>query len=103
METGRVTALISCHRPGEATIDAGTKAFYITLSAPTLRVRKRCRPPGIHLRLKFQRRTRPSDLPAGIGHLVPDDRLEPIVSHCDPIINLFDEFYVPLGEKVVDR
>ena len=45
------------------------------------------------------------------GHLMfapeismqPGDRVELVVSHCDPTVNLFDELWIVKGEKVIDR
>ena len=36
-------------------------------------------------------------------HFSPGDRVELIVSHCDPTVNLFDELWIVQGEQVVDR
>ena len=35
--------------------------------------------------------------------LKPGDRIELVVSHCDPTVNLFDELWIVRGEEVVDR
>ena len=46
-----------------------------------------------HGRLTF-----PENIP-----LFPAQRLELIVSHCDPTVNLFDELWIVKGDEVIDR
>ena len=96
-----LSSVISCHHPGMATIDAGTKALYVTPGAPP-RVFER----GT-IRKEFTYDWNFGDehgrltFPAGSFQLKPGDRLELIVSHCDPTINLFDEIHAVRGEEVV--
>ena len=98
-----LASVISCHRPGEATIDAGTKALYVTPGAPPLVIEN-----GV-IRSKFTYDWSFGDehgrltYPPKVGFLTPGTRLELIVSHCDPTINLFDELYAVRGDEVVDR
>ncbi|MBO5761574.1 MAG: DSD1 family PLP-dependent enzyme [Lentisphaeria bacterium] len=96
------TSIISAHRKGEATLDAGTKSIYVTPSAPPLVIRngKICKEFSYswdygdeHGHLFF-----PENIKFKNG-----DILEMIVSHCDPTINLFDILYVVKGEEVVAK
>ena len=96
-----LTSVISSHRKGEATLDAGTKSIYVTPGAPPKVIRngKVCN--------EF---TYSWDYGDEHGHLFfPEniklsggDVLEMIVSHCDPTINLFDKLYIVKGNEVVD-
>ncbi|MBO4304458.1 MAG: DSD1 family PLP-dependent enzyme [Lentisphaeria bacterium] len=96
-----LSGVISRHRKGEATIDAGTKEIYVTPGAP----------PKVIRRGKICEEYRYSwDFGDEHGHLFfPEnvvlrsgDTLEMIVSHCDPTVNLFDRLYVVKGEEVLD-
>ena len=96
-----ITSVISSHHPGMATLDAGTKSLYVTPGAPPRVI------DGNELRENWE-----YDWSFGDEHgrltfpvtekLNPGDRLELIVSHCDPTINLFDSLYVVKGEDVLD-
>lgn len=97
-----LSSVISANHPGLATIDAGTKAIYVTPAAPPLVIKNEIIQTDIiydwnfgdeHGRLTFPvERT-----------FKPGDRVELIVSHCDPTVNLFDELWIVQGESVVDR
>ena len=99
-----LASVISCHAPGVATIDAGTKALYVTPGAPPRVIE------GGVIRGEYAydwsfgdehgRLTYPLE---GGRRFAPGDRLELVVSHCDPTINLFDEIWAVRGEEVVDR
>lgn len=96
-----ISSVISCHRKGQATIDAGTKAIYVTPAAPPQVI------DGNTVRFGWRYDWNYGD---EHGHLTfppaevvkPGDRLELIVSHCDPTVNLFDQLWVVKGEEVVD-
>lgn len=97
-----ISSVISSHYAGEATIDAGTKSLYVTPGALPRAVENGTISADFtyswdfgdeHGHLKF-----PPD-----RILKPGDRVELIVSHCDPTVNLFDEFWVVQGEQVIDR
>ena len=94
-----ISSVISCHHPGEATIDAGTKALYVTPGAPpkVLENGEVCADFSYswdfgdehgHLHFPAERK------------LHPGDRLELIVSHCDPTVNLFDKIWAVRGDQV---
>ena len=97
-----ISGVISCHRPGHATIDAGTKALYVTPGGI---------PKVIQGNTARQEFAYDWDFGDEHGHIMfppelrlhPGDRLELIVSHCDPTVNLFDEIWVVRGEEVLDR
>ncbi len=96
-----LSSVISANHPGMATIDAGTKAIYVTLDAPPVRI---CGDEILpewkydwsfgdeHGRLTF-----PKDV-----SVHPGERIELVVSHCDPTINLADRLYVLEGDEVID-
>ena len=96
-----LSSVISANHPGLATIDAGTKAIYVTPGAPPLVVN------GSEIVKDFVydwnfgdehgRLTFPEEKKLSAG-----DRLELVVSHCDPTVNLFDELWIVRGETVVD-
>ena len=93
--------MISANFPGHATIDAGTKAIYVTPGAPP-QIWKNGMVDNTaaydwnfgdeHGRLVFSEERK----------FVPGERVELVVSHCDPTVNLFDELWIVQGEKVVD-
>ena len=97
-----ISSVISSNHPGHATLDAGTKAIYVTPGAPPQVIN------GNTIDREFV-----YDWNFGDEHghlifdpakkLIPGERLELIVSHCDPTINLFDEFAVVRGEEVIDH
>ena len=96
-----ISSVISCNHPGHATLDAGTKAIYVTPGAPPQVIN------GNTIDTCFAYEWNFGD---EHGHLifdpakklVPGERIELIVSHCDPTVNLFDELAVIKGEEVID-
>jgi D-serine deaminase-like pyridoxal phosphate-dependent protein len=97
-----LSSVISANHSGNATIDAGTKAIYVTPGAP----------PQVIEKEKIRKDMVYSwDYGDEHGHLMfaPEismragDRVELIVSHCDPTVNLFDELYIVKGEEVIDK
>ena len=97
-----ISSVISANHAGNATIDAGTKAIYVTPGAP----------PQVIENGKIRTDIAYSwDYGDEHGHLMfapeismqPGDRVELVVSHCDPTVNLFDELWIVKGEKVIDR
>ena len=97
-----ISSVISAHHPGEATIDAGTKALYVTPGAPPQVLENG------NISADFAYDWNFGD---EHGHLTfpvqrvlkPGDRVELIVSHCDPTVNLFDDLWIVRGGQVVDR
>lgn len=97
-----IAGTVSCNHPGHATIDAGTKAIYVTPGAPPQVIRENRIDPGFrydwnfgdeHGHLIFDSQT----------EVVPGQRFELIVSHCDPTVNLFDELWIVRGDEVIDN
>ena len=97
-----ISSVICTNHPGHVTIDAGTKAIYVTPGAPPLVI---C---GDTIRNEI---TYQWDFGDEHGNLIvpenvrfqPGERVELIVSHCDPTVNLFDELWVVKGDEVMDR
>ena len=97
-----ISSVIHRRHPGSATIDAGTKAIYVTPGAP---------PRVINGDVIDNRFTYDWNFGDEHGHLnfAPEiqvasgERFELIVSHCDPTVNLFDELWITRGENVIDR
>jgi D-serine deaminase-like pyridoxal phosphate-dependent protein len=97
-----ISSAISCHHPGHATIDAGTKSIYVTPGAPARVINNNT----IDERFAYD-----WNFGDEHGHLVFDpevkvalgERFELIVSHCDPTVNLFDELWITKGNEVIDR
>ena len=97
-----ISSVISANHPGLATIDAGTKSVYVTPGAPPLVIENQMIQKDIVYDWNFGdehgRLTFPED-----RKFSPGDRVELIVSHCDPTVNLFDELWIVRGEQVVDK
>lgn len=98
-----LASVISCHHPGEATIDAGTKALYVTPGAPPRVIENGVIRSEFTYDWSFGDEHGRLTFPPELGRLAPGARLELIVSHCDPTVNLFDEFFAVRGDEVVDR
>lgn len=96
-----ITSVISANHPGHATLDAGTKAIYVTPGAPPQIIKGNVIDKDFLYDWNFGDEH---------GHLIfaqdkkllPGERLELIVSHCDPTVNLFDKIAVVKGEEVID-
>lgn len=97
-----ISSVISANHAGNATIDAGTKAVYVTPDAP----------PKVIANDKLRHDIKYSwDFGDEHGHLMfpPEismkaaDRVEMVVSHCDPTVNLFDELLIVKNGKIIDR
>jgi len=97
-----ISSVINSKIPGQSTIDAGTKAIYVTPEAPAQVIE------GNKIRTEYTYDWSFGDehgrltYPETICHK-PGDRIELIVSHCDPTVNLFDELWVVKGDDVVDK
>ena len=96
-----LSSVVSANHPGMATIDAGTKAIYVTPAAPPLRIDGLDIIPDWkydwsfgdeHGRLTFPREQ----------SIRPGEMVELVVSHCDPTINLADKIYLIDNEEVID-
>ncbi|MEO8452168.1 MAG: DSD1 family PLP-dependent enzyme [Gemmatimonadota bacterium] len=89
-----VTSIISANTPGHATADAGTKALTcdepdpLVVGAPDVRYHTRSDEFGM---IRY-------DGPD--GRYKPGDRLELIVPHADPVVNLFDRLFVTRAGRV---
>lgn len=97
-----ISSVISCRHPGMATIDAGTKSLYVTPGAPPRIIEGNEIRRDLVYDWNFGDEHGRLTFPAGTFSPKPGDRLELIVSHCDPTINLFDEIHVVRGAEVVD-
>ena len=97
-----LASVISANHPGHATIDAGTKAVYVTPGAPAQVIDDDL--PGKEIVYSW-------DFGDEHGHLTfpesisfkPGDTVEMIVSHCDPTVNLFDHLHIVQNGKVIDH
>ena len=98
-----VASVISCHRPGLATIDAGTKALYVTPGAPPRVIENGTIRTDIAYDWSFGDEHGRLTYPPGKVTFTPGDRVELVVSHCDPTVNLFDEIHAVRGGEVVGR
>lgn len=89
-------AVISTNTPASVTVDAGTKAFALNGPAP--------QPIGDHAGATYEfagdehGRVRP------VGGWRPalGDRIEMIVSHCDPTVALYDDYHCVRGDTLID-
>ena len=97
-----IASVIGSHHPGQATIDAGTKALYVTPDAPPRVIDNGVIRSDFAYDWSFGDEHGRLTFPETNGTLKPGDRLELIVSHCDPTINLFDEIFAVRGDEVVD-
>ena len=97
-----IASVINCHRPGVATIDAGTKALYVTPGAPPRVIENNIIRSDIAYDWSFGDEHGRLTYPADAVDLAPGDRVELVVSYCDPTVNLFDEIYAVRGGEVVD-
>ena len=97
-----LASVINCRIPGQATIDAGTKAIYVTPGAPPKVMKNGAVDPDFTYDWSFGDEHGRLTFPENIT-LFPAQRLELIVSHCDPTVNLFDELWIVKGDEVIDR
>lgn len=89
--------VITANHPDVATTDAGLKRFATDGPVPRL---YRGAPEGATYRPwgdEFGR----IDLPKGAQPLAVGDAVECLTPHCDPTVNLYDEFHVMDGDKLV--
>ena len=98
-----IASVISCHRPGLATIDAGTKALYVTPGAPPRVIEDGMIRTDIAYDWSFGDEHGRLTYPAGKVTFTPGDRVELVVSHCDPTVNLFDDIHAVRGGEIVGR
>ena len=94
-----ISSVISANHPGNATIDAGTKSIYVTPGAPAQVVDGNTPRPGFSYDWDFGDEHGHLRFPENVK-MQPGDRVELIVSHCDPTVNLFDELFAVRGEEV---
>lgn len=90
-----LTTVVSVSPPDRVTVDAGTKAFSTDVPfAPEARSRE-----GLTYRRAGDEF---GSLAANEGNRLPGigERLEFIVPHCDPTVNLYDRIYAVRGDQV---
>lgn len=94
-----VSALVvSAIRPGRAIVAAGLKAFATDSGHPEP---LRGAPPGAVYGFMGDEHGALDHEPGG-GALRPGDRVEFLVSHCDPTVNLYSSLHVRRGVRIVD-
>lgn len=90
-----ITSVISANHPTHVTVDAGLKALYKDPTPPRITY-----PKGLHYDWDLfgdeHGKVTGENLPAC------QDALSMIVPHCDPTINLFDQFYIIENNELVD-
>lgn len=96
-----ISSVISCRIPGSATIDAGTKAIYVTPGAPAQVISDNCVDCNFTYDWNYGDEHGHLTFPENIK-LLPGQRFELIVSHCDPTVNLFDKLWIVRGNEVID-
>lgn len=97
-----ISSVISSNHAGSATIDAGTKSLYVTPGAPPRVIDGNILRQGVEYSWDYGDEH---------GHLIlennqtmlPGERVELIVSHCDPTVNLFNELWIVRDDEVIDR
>jgi D-serine deaminase-like pyridoxal phosphate-dependent protein len=90
-----LTTVVSTTHPDRVTVDAGIKAFATDVTA---RPEAKDRPGLVYTRTgdEFGTLTADGNVPLpGLG-----ERLEFLVPHCDPTVNLYDRIYAMRGERV---
>ena len=97
-----LSSVVSANHPGMATIDAGTKAIYVTPAAPPLRISGLDIMPDWKYDWSFGDEHGRLTFPKGQS-LRPGEIVELVVSHCDPTINLADKIYLIDNEEVIDE
>jgi D-serine deaminase-like pyridoxal phosphate-dependent protein len=91
-----LSTVVSANQRGFVTVDAGLKALYRDGATPEV-----VRPAAEGYRYEWfgdeygKLVVEPGARPLGVG-----DRVEMVVSHCDPTVNLFDRFVLARGECV---
>jgi len=92
-----LATVVSTHHAGFVSIDAGLKALYRDGAVPRV-VAPRI--PGLVYDW-FGDEFGKLILPEGV-RMKPGDKVELVVSHCDPTVSMFDRFYMARNGKVVD-
>lgn len=98
-----LSSVVSANHPGMATIDAGTKTIYVTPNAPPLCIDELELLTDCHYDWSFGDEHGRLTFPPGKRRLLPGDRVELVVSHCDPTINLFDNMYLVYNKQVIEK
>ena len=96
-----ISSVISCRIPGHATIDAGTKSIYVTPGAPPRVIDQTDFRPGFAYSWDFGDEHGHLTFPPEVV-MTPGERVELVVSHCDPTVNLADRLWIVKGEEVID-
>ncbi len=95
----QLTTVISANHTSHVTVDAGLKALYIDSTRPKI-----ISHPGLEYDWAgFGDEHGKVTAKTGFSLPVVGEVLEMVVPHCDPTINLFDNFYVMESGQVVDR
>lgn len=93
-----LTTVISSNHSDFCTVDAGLKALYHHGGNPSI-----LQPDGLGLKYDWWGDEHGRiNLPGGTRKFEIGEVLELVVSHCDPTVNLFDDFYVTRKGVVVD-
>jgi D-serine deaminase-like pyridoxal phosphate-dependent protein len=93
-----LTTVISSNHPDFFTVDAGLKALYHHGGNPSV-----LHPDGLGLTYEWWGDEHGRiNVPGAIRKFEIGEVLELVVSHCDPTVNLFDDFYVTRKGIVVD-
>jgi 3-hydroxy-D-aspartate aldolase len=90
------TTVISAHRDGLATTDAGLKAFATDAGSPAI---ARGAPDGANY-FFYGDEQGGIIYPPGGRQLRPKDVVSCVVPHCDPTVNLYDCYHVVRGETL---
>jgi 3-hydroxy-D-aspartate aldolase len=90
-------SVVSTNRPGRVVVNAGWKALAADSGKP---VALRGAPPGSVFRFMGDEHGA-LDFEGGAGPAI-GATIEFLVSHCDPTVNLYSQFYVVRGDDVID-
>jgi D-serine deaminase-like pyridoxal phosphate-dependent protein len=90
-----LTTVVSAVHPDRVTVDAGTKAIDTTT---THRPEPKSRPGLVYARAGDEFGALTSDMGGKLPEL--GERVEFIVPHCDPSVNLYDRLYACRGDQV---
>lgn len=92
-----LSTVVSANRRGFVTVDAGLKTMYRDGGVPRV-----IQPRGSFAYDWFGDEYGRVSVPGDGPRLKPGDKVELVVSHCDPTINLFDRYHVVRNNRVVD-
>ncbi|MCW5589347.1 MAG: DSD1 family PLP-dependent enzyme [Legionellales bacterium] len=93
-----LSTVISNNHPSHVTLDAGLKALYLDNSRPLV-----IHPANCHLEYEWGygdehgKLLKPNDM-----RIALNTKIELMVSHCDPTMNLFDHLYITQDDRIID-